>query len=117
MSQAFDYFVEQLGQYTEGVRHERPLTELVYATRRDANDTRAVLERIEEALTANAALSSVSTAPAKATATATTKPYLATATGTMYHRPECPSVAGRQGLRQVDGTEAGLSPCRICQPD
>jgi len=95
------------------------LTELVYATRRDANDTRAVLERIEEALTANAAMSSVATAPAKATATATatTKPYLATATGTMYHRPECPSVAGRQGLRQVDGTEAGLSPCRICQPD
>jgi hypothetical protein len=97
------------------------LTQLVYATRRDAADTRMILERIEELMTVNAAMSSAGAAPApaKATAaaTATTKPYLATATGTMYHRPECPSVAGRDGLRQVSGAEAGLSPCRICEPD
>ena len=95
------------------------LTQLVYAARRDANDTRQILERIEELLTANAAMSTAGAAPsvAKATATATTKPFLATATGTMYHRPDCPSVAGREGLRQVSGTEAGLSPCRICEPE
>src|SRR2546423_2017550 len=93
------------------------LTQLVYATRSDAADTRLILERIEELLTANAAVSSVASSPAAAKATATTKPYLATATGTMYHRPDCPSVAGREGLRQVSGTEAGLSPCRICEPD
>lgn len=95
------------------------LTQLVYATRRDANDTRIILERIEELMTANAAMSSAGAAPSAAKATAGTdaKPFLATATGTMYHRPDCPSVAGRDGLRRVDGTEAGLSPCRICQPD
>jgi hypothetical protein len=95
------------------------LTQLVYATRRDAADTRMILERIEEVLTANAAVSSVATAPAatKATAVADSKPFLATATGTMYHRPDCPSVAGRDGLRKVSGTEADLQPCRICEPD
>jgi hypothetical protein len=95
------------------------LTQLVYAARRDANDTRQIQERIEELLTANPAMSTAGAAPtvAKATATATTKPFLATATGTMYHRPDCPSVAGREGLRQVSGTEAGLSPCRICEPE
>src|SRR3954447_23740323 len=96
------------------------LTELVYASRRDANDTRMILERIEELLTANAAMSTagapVPAATSRATATATTKPYLATATGTMYHRPDCPSVAGREGLRQVTGDEADLQPCRICEP-
>src|SRR3954470_15339022 len=75
------------------------LTQLVYATRGDAADTRMILERIEELLTANAAMSSAG-APVRTatpTARATTKPYLATATGTMYHRPDCPSVAGREG--------------------
>jgi hypothetical protein len=99
------------------------LTQLVYATRRDSADTRMILERIEELLTANAAMASADAAPAVAsrragrgTATAT-KPYLATPTGTMYHRPECPAVAGRDGLRQVDGSESGLNPCRICEPE
>jgi len=103
------------------------LTQLVYATRRDSADTRMILERIEELLTANAAMASAGAAPAvaprrasggTATATATaTKPYLATPTGTMYHRPDCPAVAGRDGLRQVDGSESGLNPCRICEPE
>ena len=83
------------------------LTQLVYATRRDANDTRMILERIEELMTANAAMSTAGAAPAAAAKAAPAKegkPYLATATGTMYHRPDCPSVAGRDGLRKVDGT-------------
>jgi hypothetical protein len=97
------------------------LTQLVYAARRDAADTRMILERIEELLTANAAVASVATPAAPAApapkAAAATKPFLATATGTMYHRPDCPAVAGRDGLRKVSGTEAGLQPCRICEPD
>ena len=101
------------------------LTQLVYAARRDSADTRMILERIEELLTANAAMASAGAAPAAAprrargrTATATdTKPYLATPTGTMYHRPECPAVAGRDGLRKVSGSEPGLNPCRICEPE
>ena len=110
------------------------LTQLVYATRQDAADTRAILERVEEfmlqtSLQQAAAPSTTEIAPLLSrdqdTPRAGRKPlkaspaggaYLATATGTMYHRPDCPAVAGREGTRLVDGTEDGLVPCRICEP-
>ncbi|HZN14771.1 MAG TPA: hypothetical protein VFB78_10915 [Acidimicrobiales bacterium] len=40
---------------------------------------------------------------------------VATAKGSMAHRPDCAAVAGKKGLRKV--TEAtGLEPCRLCNP-
>jgi multisubunit Na+/H+ antiporter MnhG subunit len=38
---------------------------------------------------------------------------VATAKGTMAHRPECVVVAGKQGLRPVAEGE-GLQPCKLC---
>jgi len=94
------------------------LTQLVYTARRDASDTRVILERIEQLIASGASLSAAS-APAATAAPARTgsTTYLATATGTMYHRPDCPAVAGRDNLREVSGDEEGLTPCRICEPD
>ena len=43
------------------------------------------------------------------------KPFVATATGSMLHRPECSVVVGRRGLRQVDES-SGLEPCGLCDP-
>ncbi|MEY2449053.1 MAG: hypothetical protein QOH79_2529 [Acidimicrobiaceae bacterium] len=45
-------------------------------------------------------------------------PLVATKTGTMYHRPECPAVAGRPPaeLRTVRATD-GLTACKMCIPD
>jgi len=45
-------------------------------------------------------------------------PLVATKTGTMYHRPECATVAGRPPaeLRTVRSTD-GLIPCRMCIAD
>lgn len=40
---------------------------------------------------------------------------VATATGTMMHRPDCPAVAGRDGLREVSVDDA-LRSCGICRP-
>ncbi|CAN5643140.1 hypothetical protein BH20ACT2_BH20ACT2_16750 [soil metagenome] len=42
---------------------------------------------------------------------------VATAKGSMVHRPDCVIVAGKRqvGLRQVDDTE-GLIPCKLCDP-
>ena len=40
---------------------------------------------------------------------------VATATGTMMHRPDCPAVAGKEGLRSVS-VDDGLRPCGICRP-
>jgi len=41
---------------------------------------------------------------------------VATATGTMVHRPDCPVVAGKEGLRKVRAGTKGFEPCKICNP-
>jgi hypothetical protein len=98
------------------------LTQLVYAARREASDTRIVLERIEELLASGAARSSAAGANGttssrrKVGAPAVGATSLATPTGTMFHEASCPAVAGREGLREVSGTEDGLTPCKICEP-
>jgi hypothetical protein len=95
------------------------LTQLVYAARRDAADTRVVLERIESLLASGASVA-IATGGAGTTASrsraASGETFLATPTGTMFHRADCPAVAGRDGLREVTGDEDGLSPCKICEP-
>ena len=101
------------------------LTQLVYAARRDAADTHAILERIELLLAQTSANVVTAGAPAADTRSSRRKPllaegsvqYVATQTGTMYHRVDCPAVAGRNKLRKVKGPEPGLTPCRICNPD
>jgi hypothetical protein len=41
---------------------------------------------------------------------------VATATGSMLHRPDCPVVVGREGLRRVPPDAQGYEPCKICDP-
>jgi hypothetical protein len=41
---------------------------------------------------------------------------VATARGSMLHRPDCAVVHGREDLRDVDGTGADLQPCQLCDP-
>jgi len=40
---------------------------------------------------------------------------VATARGSMAHRPACVVVAGKTGLRQVTAGD-GLTPCKLCEP-
>jgi len=44
--------------------------------------------------------------------------FVATPTGTMFHRPECPVVADRPAseLRTVTLPATGMSPCKLCAP-
>lgn len=42
-------------------------------------------------------------------------PLVATANGSMMHRPDCAAVAGKTGLRRVDPDD-GLKACGICRP-
>ena len=110
------------------------LTQLVLAARRDAADTREALGRIETLLATSLAEQSERAARAEVAeetavaavdgtrrrarplvaGSATT--FLATENGTMYHRPTCPTVAGRDGVRSVSA-DNGLQPCKICEPD
>ncbi|MFF7456916.1 hypothetical protein [Kitasatospora sp. NPDC008115] len=57
--------------------------------------------------------------PAGPAETAATGPLLAVPGGTLYHRPDCPLVAGKPAAAPVDHSavrERGLTPCRLCDP-
>jgi methylphosphotriester-DNA--protein-cysteine methyltransferase len=43
--------------------------------------------------------------------------FVATATGSMLHRPDCPVVANRPGVRKVKAGTPGFEPCKICEPE
>jgi hypothetical protein len=43
-------------------------------------------------------------------------PFVATARGSMLHRPGCAVVTGREDLRPVGADGAGLQPCGLCDP-
>jgi hypothetical protein len=45
-----------------------------------------------------------------------TTSFVATASGSIFHRPECAAVAGRDDLTRVDPASTKLRPCRICTP-
>lgn len=42
--------------------------------------------------------------------------FVATASGSIFHRPDCPVVSGRSDLAAVDADDTDLQPCRICTP-
>lgn len=46
----------------------------------------------------------------------TTDRFVATATGTMLHRPDCPSVVGSASVREVSPDAPGLTACGMCRP-
>lgn len=56
------------------------------------------------------------TSRASGTAVASRPTFWATATGSMFHRADCPVVLGKEGLRRVPADAAGFKPCRICEP-
>ena len=47
---------------------------------------------------------------------AVTAGFVATPNGSIFHRPDCPVVAGRTDLSKVDPKRTKLEPCRICTP-
>jgi hypothetical protein len=47
---------------------------------------------------------------------ASAKSFVVTASGSIFHRPDCPAVAGRADLTSVDPNATTLRPCRICTP-
>lgn len=42
--------------------------------------------------------------------------FVATPSGSIFHRPDCTVVAGRRDLSPVDPDRTRLEPCRICTP-
>lgn len=44
------------------------------------------------------------------------RPFVATPSGSMFHRPDCSVVVGRDDLRSVASTAPGAKPCGMCDP-
>jgi hypothetical protein len=42
--------------------------------------------------------------------------FVATAHGSMWHRPDCSVVVGREDLHEVGADGDGLQPCSLCDP-
>jgi hypothetical protein len=42
--------------------------------------------------------------------------FVSTASGSIFHRPDCTVVSGRTDLSPVDAERTKLQPCRICTP-
>ena len=79
-----------------------------------------VLARMEARLDAGAVDSNGSgtAAGAGALAAGAAGTFVATRTGSMFHRPDCPVVADRpqSELRTVKLPARGMSPCKLCAP-
>jgi hypothetical protein len=81
------------------------LTALLREQRTQGRAIVDAIERLEAALLASQG--TASSAPASAPA------LVATARGSLAHRPDCSAVVGRSGLRSVSATD-GLAPCQLC---
>lgn len=98
------------------------LTVLVREGRDERRDLQSALSRIENLLAAG----SSPTSPNNSGNGSHAEPshvesfhagrLVATATGTMIHRPDCPVVYGGDHLREISVETAGFAPCAICNP-
>jgi hypothetical protein len=78
-------------------------------SRVQAAELTGAIQRLELLLAGGAALGvSSGAAPGRT--------FVATANGSIFHRPDCPAVAGREDLNSVDADATKLRPCRICTP-
>jgi hypothetical protein len=90
------------------------LTRMFHNQREQTDRTIAVLERLEARLADLPAGNGA--ASGRSSARNGGAQFVATASGTMFHLPDCSVVANRPKLRKVRGDEAGMEPCRLCDP-
>jgi hypothetical protein len=77
-------------------------------SRTQASELTAAIGRLESLLSGGAAVGSASAASVKT--------FVATASGSIFHRADCAAVTGREDLTSVDFRNTKLRPCRICTP-
>lgn len=85
------------------------LTLLVREGRTAREDLQASLSRLEGLLAATLTGGAATSVDGPAA-------VVATATGSMVHRPNCAAVVGRPNLRPASLDEPGLTACGLCQP-
>jgi hypothetical protein len=88
------------------------LTRQLQESRQQSDATAAALAGIAELLAGG----SNGSRPRGGNGAAAKGEFVATATGTMLHRPDCAVVTGKSGLRTVSADDPGLQPCKLCDP-
>jgi hypothetical protein len=83
-------------------------------SRVQAAELTAAISRLENLLAGGAVAGGANASGGAATTV--TKSFVATASGSIFHRPDCAAVAGREDLSAVDPAKTKLRPCRICTP-
>jgi hypothetical protein len=93
------------------------IARVAFSTQRTADQIALLAERLARAGNGGVAgVNGEATAPKGRTQT-TSERLVATATGSMLHRADCPIVATRDNVRDVAEKDQGkLKPCQICQP-
>jgi hypothetical protein len=94
------------------------ITELVKESRAQSAAMVDAISRLEETVRFQAGADRAVLASAVtngAAADGAERALVATAKGTMAHRPECVVVAGKPGLRTVSHSDE-LEPCKLCDP-
>jgi hypothetical protein len=92
------------------------LTKQVHETRRQADETRVAIARIGDLLAAGAMTAAAGGHPSGRSSSAGNGSFVATEKGTMFHRPDCPVVAGRSDVKRVSADAKGMEPCKMCDP-
>jgi hypothetical protein len=90
-------------------------TVIVRELRTERREVVSALRRIQSTLDGQGGVAANATQSASATV-APTGAFVATPTGTMFHRPDCPVVARREDVRDIDAGQTELLPCGICDP-
>lgn len=90
-------------------------TLVIRTLRESQSELTSSLLRIE-GLLAVAAPSPAAPSASAGAGSSRSEALVATATGTMLHRPDCSVVVGRDRLRPVAADAPGMTPCSLCQP-
>jgi hypothetical protein len=89
-------------------------TVIVRELRTERREVVSALRRIQSTLEERGGVAG--TGNGRAAVTSPAAAFVATPTGTMFHRPECPVVARREDVSDVDPRRTELLPCGICDP-
>ena len=92
------------------------LTLLVRESRVAREDLQASLERLETLLASGAMIGGLPAGEQYDASTNGHAQFVATATGSMIHRPDCVAVADRPNLRAVSPDTPGYTACGLCEP-
>ena len=81
------------------------------------NESRAQARQVVEALgRVEALLSGGASVDNAGRAVPSARRYVATPSGSIFHRPDCAAVAERTDVKDVNVERTSLKPCRICNP-